>query len=194
MTTLPFLTPPAAISKRKCGNSASGVLELPVLGGLTVGESAVITELLAEEQSAFVKGAKISDVIAKAEGISLSEAFSIIEQSITGAELEQRADEIRTRHAEKIDEVARIYRTAGARNMEATVTALIRCRCDLPQWGLADTRTLHRALFNDVWQLAQDEQDAEDNPSAPATEEDLGKQPAAGGAARKRTGRASSGS
>lgn len=194
MTALPFLTPPATASKRKCGNSASGILELPVLGGMTVGESAVITELLAEEQSAFVKGAQISDAIAKAESISLSEAFSIIEQSITGAKLEEKADEIRTRHAAKIDEVARIYRTAGQRNMEATVTAMIRCRCDLPAWSVADTRTMHRALFNDVWQLAQDEQDAEDNPAAPPTEEDLGKQPAADGAAKKRTGRASSGS
>ena len=176
MTSLPFLTPPVAQEKRKCGNAASGVLEMPVLGGLTVGEAAVISDLLANEQSSFVKGAQISDAIAKAEGISISEAFNIIEKSITGQELEEEADEIRQR------------------NIESTVTALVRCRLDLPSWSVDDTRKMHRALYNDIWALAQDEQEAEDNPATPPTEEELGKQPAAAGRGRKRTGGESSGS
>lgn len=194
MTSLPFLTPPVAQEKRKCGNAASGVLEMPVLGGLTVGEAAVISELLANEQSSFVKGAQISDAIAKAEGISISEAFNIIEKAITGQELEEKADEIRKRHAGRIEEVARVYMNAGQRNIESTVTALVRCRLDLPSWSVEDTRKMHRALYNDIWALAQDEQEAEDNPATPPTEEELGKQPAAAGRGRKRTGAASSGS
>lgn len=192
MSILPFLTPPAAQQKRKCGNAASGVLEMPVLGGLTVGESAVINELLASEQSAFVKGAQIADAIAKAEEISISEAFSIIESAISGRELEAEAEIIRTRHAAQIAEVARVYASAGQRNMEATVTAMIQCRCKLSDWGIQDTRQMHRALFNAIWALAQEEQEAEAMPNDPPTEEELGKQRPADGAGAKRTGRKSS--
>lgn len=192
MPTLPFVQTPAAPKMRRLGTPASGVLEMPVLGGLTVGESAVITELLANEQSSFVKGAQIADAIAKAEGISISEAFNIIEGSISGKEMEPRAEEIRTTHAALIQEVAHVYAAAGQRNMAASVTALIRCRCDLPDWTVEDTNKMHRTLFNAIWQLAQEENDAEAMPSDPPTEEELGKQPAAAGAAAKRTGAKSS--
>jgi hypothetical protein len=193
MPTLPFVLPPAEPVRRRLGTPASGILEMPVLGGLTVGESAVISELLATEQSSFVKGAQIADAIAKAEQISISEAFNIIEGAISGRQLEQRAEEIRTTHAALIQEVAQVYAAAGQRNMEATVTALIRCRCNLPDWSLADTHKMPRALFNPIWQLAQEEADAEAMPSEPPSEEELGKPPAADGAAVKRTGRRSSG-
>jgi hypothetical protein len=192
MPQLPFVQAPEAPTNRRLGTPASGILEMPVLGGLTVGESAVISELLANEQSSFVKGAQIADAIAKAEQISISEAFNIIEGAISGRQLEERAEEIRTKHAALIQEVAQVYASAGQRNMESTVTALIRCRCALPDWSVADTRQMHRALFNAIWQLAQEESDAEAMPSEPPTEEELGKPPAADGAAAKRTGRRSS--
>ena len=193
MPSLPFVQAPDAPTRRRLGTAASGILELPVLGGLTVGESAVISELLANEQSSFVKGAQIADAIAKAEAISISEAFNIIEGAISGRQLEERAEDIRTSHAAQIQEVAQVYAAAGQRNMEATVTALIRCRCNLPDWGINDTRQMHRALFNAIWQLAQEEADAEAMPSEPPTEEELGKQPPADGSGAKRTGRRSSG-
>ena len=192
MPQLPFLQQPDAPSTRRLGTPASGILEMPVLGGLTVGESSVISELLANEQSSFVKGAQIADAIAKAEEISISEAFNIIEAAISGRQLEERAEEIRTKHAALIQEVAQVYASAGSRNMTATVTALIKCRCKLPDWSVSDTNQMHRALFNAIWQLAQDESDAEAMPSEPPTEEELGKQQAADGAATKRTGRRSS--
>ena len=165
---------------------------MPTLGGLTVGESATIAELQANEQSSFVRGAQIADAIAKAEDISISEAFNIVEGAISGRQMEERAEEIRTRHAAQIQEVALVYAAAGQRNMEATVTALIRCRCGLPEWSVSDTRQMHRALFNAIWQLAQEEIDAEGLPSEPPTEEELGKQLPAPGSASKRTGRRSS--
>lgn len=193
MRTLPFVQAPAAPTKRRIGTPASGILEMPVLGGLTVGESALISELLASSQSAFVKGAQIADAISKAENISISEAFSIVESAISGKALEDEAERIRTSHAEQIEEVARIYASAGQRNMEATVTALIRTRCDQPDWGVEDTRTLHKVLFNGIWQLAQDEQQAEDTASEPPSDEELGKPRPASGAGTKRTGAASSG-
>jgi hypothetical protein len=164
-------------------------LELPVLGGLTVGESAVITDLLASEQSSFVAGARIADLIAKTEKISLAEAFAIIEAAVSGNPLEEKADAIRIRHAKQIEEVARIYAGAGQRNMAATVTALIRCRLGMEDWSIEDTNQMHRALFNAIWELAQDEQAAEDQPAAERPDEEtLGKPPAANGKGKKPTG------
>jgi hypothetical protein len=190
---LPFLQAPAAPRKRVVGNNESGTLELPVLGGLTVGESAVIADLLAGEQSSFVKGAQIADAIAKEEHITLLEAFQLIENAIGGKELEPAAETMRLKHAARIEEVARIYTASGQRNMEASVTALVRCRLQLPDWSLEDTRGLHRRLFNDIYDVLLDEQAAENDTAAPPTEEELGKPPAEPGAAKPSTGKKSSG-
>jgi hypothetical protein len=191
---LPFITPPAAPSTRRVGNDRCGILELEVRGGLTVGESATIAELLAGEQSSFVRGAQIADAIAKEENLSLTEAFQIIESAIGGRSLEPEADAIRLRHAERIDEVGRVFALAGRRDREATVTALIRSRCGQPTWTLADTQNLDQALFDDIWALAREEQDAEDMPSTPPTEEELKKPLPEQPAAKKRPGPKSSGS
>lgn len=191
---LPFITPPAPRTTRQIGNAQVGVLEVEVRGGLTVGESATISELLAEEQSSFVRGAQIADAIAKEESISLTEAFQVIESAIAGRPLEADADAIRLRHAERIAEVARVYSKAGQVNMTATVTALVRSRCNLPSWGLSDTEAMDKPLFDGLWQLAQDEQSAEDLPSSPPSEDELKKQLPAAPAGNKRTGRRSTGS
>ena len=149
---------------------------------------------MATEQSSFVQGARIADAIAKAENISISEAFNIIEQSVRGADLEPQADAIRIRYAAQIEDVARVYANAGKRNMTATVTALIRCRLNLPAWSLDDTATLLEPLFNDIWELAEFEQSAEDAPAPDAPDDDLlGKPPEESGSGMKRTGRRSRG-
>lgn len=192
MSKLPFVVAPRTPELRRVGNEVTGVLEIPVLGGITVGEAAVTADLLANEQQAFVQGARIADAIAKEENITLSEAFHIVEAGAFGKELDSKADEIRTRNAERIEQVARIYANAGRRNMEATVTALLRCRLNLPDWGIEDTRTMHEVLFNGVLELAREEQDAENMTSAPITEEDLKKQPPEATTPPKRTGRKSS--
>lgn len=194
MRSLPFIQAPDSQTTRRVGNAASGVLELAVYGGLTVGESAFISDEMSKQQSAFVKGAQIADAMSQAEGISISEAFSIIEDAIAGKQLEPEADAIRSRHAAAITDVARIYTTAGQANMVATVTALVRYRCGMDDWSLTDTGRMHRALFNDIWELAKEEQDAEQNKPEPPSEEELGKQPPASGSRAKRTGRKSSGS
>ena len=191
---LPFIQPPAPTSTRRIGNAQSGIVEVEVRGGLTVGESATISELLSGEQSSFVKGAQIADAIAKEEDISLTEAFQIIESAIAGKALEAAADAIRLRHAARIEEVARCYASAGQRNLEATVVALVRSRCaGCEAFSLDDVRQMPKALFEGLWALAQDEQAAEDLPANPPTEEELGKPPLEESSAKRRTGRGSSG-
>ena len=90
--------------------------------------------------------------------------------------------------------MARVYSKAGQVNMTATVTALVRSRCNLPSWSLSDTEAMDKPLFDGLWQLAQDEQGAEDLPSSPPSEDELKKQPPAVPAGNKRTGRRSTGS
>lgn len=198
---LPFTTTPSPAIKRPCGNAASGILELPVLGGLTVGESSMINQqLLLMETSSFVEAAKAAEAIATEESsrlgreFALSEAFQIVDNAITGRAMEDEAVEIRIRHAARIERVAQVYAQVAVSNMQATVTALINQRLNLPEWGVEDTRTLHRALFQDIWQLAQDEQEAENNPSAPPTDEELKKPQPEEATGRKRRGKPSTGS
>ncbi len=155
MPSLPFIKPPAPRALRQIGNEQVGVLEVEVRGGLTVGESATISELLAEEQSSFVRGAQIADAIAKEESISLTEAFQIIESAIAGRPLEAEADAIRLRHAERIAEVARVYAQAGQRNLEATVCAIVRSRCTgCSSFSIEEVRGMDKPLFDGLWQLA----------------------------------------
>jgi hypothetical protein len=166
---------------------------VPVLGGLTVAESATIQELLAKDQSTFVKAAQIADAIAKAEGVTLVEAFELVEAAVAGRELEPNAMAMKLRHAVRMEEMGQVLRSAGERTRQATVTALIRHRLGMAEWGMEDTQGLHRKLFDELYRLAEDETVAEDLPSKPRTEEELGKPQAGDGARRRGTGKRSSG-
>lgn len=189
MKSLPFIKAPVEPGTKRVGTKGSGILEFPVLGGLTVGESSLIAEYMSREQSAFVKGAQIADSIAKVEGMTISEAFAILEDTLRGRELEPAAEAIRLRHASRIEEVGRIYAAAGAANMAATVTALVVSRLGVKDWTLEDTASMPRVLFDGIWALAQEETEAEQQDTAePADEETLGKPPEESGRSRKRTG------
>lgn len=194
MKALPFVVTPAERIKRRIGTEASGVLEFEVRGGLTVAESATISELLANEPSTFVRAAQIADGIAKAEDISLLEAFSVVEKAAYGQDLEDGANQIRIKHAKAIEEVVHLFAASGQRNMEASVTALVRCRLSMADWSMEDTRRMDRVLFNGIWQLIVDEQKAEELEVSKPNEEELGKQRQANGSSRKRNGIKSSGS
>jgi len=191
MTALPFITAPAAPTTRDVGTAAAGILRFPVLGGVTVGESVVLNELLVDKPNAFVAAARIADSIAKEEKVTLLEAFTVIEHSVSGIALEAAADEIRLRHAARIDEVIKVFSASNDYTKEAAVTALVRCRLDLPSWGITDTRKMLQPLFDGIYALYQEELSAEGTESAPVTEEELGKpQPVSGGPS-KPTGRKS---
>lgn len=178
---------------RRVGNEASGILEMPVRGGLTVDESNTIAEILADQPSELVAGAKLADAIAAEEEISITEAYQIIENTIAGRPLEPAADAIRLKHAARIREVHNIYERSSRTVTIATVTSFIRHRLDRPEWSVSDTGTLHRALLRDIYDLAMDENQAEAAPPAPPTEDDLKKQPPASPPKTKRSGTKSSG-
>ena len=193
MTGLPYVTPPQAQPPRRIGTPATGILEVPVQGGLTVEESDTRDKLLADDASAFVEGAKVAAAIAAAEECSIMAAFDIIEKGISGPIDDPAAESLRLKYAADIDRVARVYQTRGARNMTASATAIIRHRLNLPSWTVEQTRKLPRMLQEGLWQLVCDEQNAERLPAEPITEEDLKKPPADDGSPSEPTGPASSG-
>lgn len=191
MLDLPYAVAPRQHPPRRVGTLDSGILEIPVLGGLTVDESTTITELLADDVSAFVQGAQLADAIAQAEQISQPEAFAIIEDVMAGKRLEGKAEAIRLRYAERLEGLATVYAGAGERNIRASVTAIIRWRLDRPGWVMPPK--FPRVLLQDIWQLVMDEQAAERLPANKPTDDDLKKQPPVSGKRRERTGKASSG-
>ena len=190
--SLPWITAPTEQPPRRIGTPASGVLEIPVLGGLTVEEARLIAELTAEDVSAFVLGAQLAEAISTDEEISLLEAFDLVEAVVAGRPLEGASAEIRIRHAEQLQAVASAYAAGGQRQIEASVTAIVRCRLNQPGWTIPPR--FPRVLLDGIWALIREEQAAERLPTAPITEDDLGKPQAADGSPSKPTGRRSSGS
>lgn len=194
MTGLPYVKPPQAFPPRRIGNDASGILDVPVLGGLTVQEVDTIADLLADDISPQVAEAEAAVAMAAVEGCTIMEAYQVVRDSIPGEPLDDpRAEEMRLRHAGRIDAVVGAWNVAGRRNAHAAVTAIIRHRLGMPEWTPAETAQLPRLLQEGLRQLIRDEQDAEALPAEPLTEDDLKKPPTAGGDPNKPTGPESSG-
>ena len=178
---------------RRCGNEKTGVLEFPILGGLTVGESQIINQMSGSQESSLAESARLAQRVAKAEKISLSEAFGVIEKALSGTLDDPKQMELVERHQEVIDELRIFFGQQGVKTQTATVTALIRCRLNLPDWD--DMAHLPRALFDDIWEFAQSEIEREEHePAAAPTEEELGKQPEASKNGKRLTTTASVGS
>lgn len=195
MATLPFLQPPAEPRKRKCGNDESGIIEVPLFGGITVGEAATVSDLTTAEDSSLVMAAKAADAIAKTEGITISEAFDVIEKAVNRTPLEQGGEDIRLRHLGVIESVGSSYLRSGRTQTLALITSILRHRLRLPDWGMADTAGLHKAILDDLIQLVDDERAAELLPAGTnPDDETLGKPPVESGSPSKRTGTKSAGS
>ena len=193
MTSLPFIQPPAAPKMQRCGNEQTGVLEFPILGGLTVGESQIINQMSGSQESSLAESARLAQQIAKVESISLAEAFGVIEKSLSGTLDDPKQMELVERHQDVIDRLRVFFAQQGIKTQTATVTALIRCRLNLPDWD--DMAHLPQALFDDIWNFAQSEQAQEDQePASPPTEEELGKPQGASKNGKRLTTTASVGS
>jgi len=194
MTGLPYIKPPETFAPRRIGNDASGILEVPVLGGLTVEEIETVTELLDGFPSARVAEAEAAMAIAAAEDCTPIEAYRVVHDGLIGLPLDDPlAETMRLRHAARIHEVNKIFEAAGRLNRLSSVTAIIRHRLNRPNWTTAETLRLPRLLGDDLWRLVMDEQDAENLPAEPVTEEDLKKPLAGDGSPSEQTGEPSSG-
>ena len=174
MTGLPFVQQPAKPKTKRCGTAQSGILEFPVLGGLTVGESKTIAQLVGNTNTVFIASAKVAHRIAEKENITISEAFSLVEQTLGGQTLEPKADEAVKRNSDDIDELRELCSEHGHKAERALVIALVRSRLNMPDWDAVDD--MHQALFDAIASFGVEEQNAEEIEAAePPTEADLKK-------------------
>ena len=193
MSGLPFVQPPAAPKTKRCGNAQSGVLEFPVLGGLTVGESKTITKIVGNANAVFIASAKCAHRIAEKEGITISEAFSLVESSLNGQALEGKAEEAAKRNEADINKLRELCVQQAELSQRALVIALVRSRLNMPDWDAVDD--MHGVLFQEIAVFGAEEQAAEDTEAAePPTEETLKKQPKASRNGKRSTTTASVGS
>jgi hypothetical protein len=185
-----YKQPPAAPQTRLIGNERVGIIEVPVLGGLTIEEDETIAELTDKGSSVMVLASRKAQAIELAEKISLVEAYRILEDAVCAKPQEEAARVIALRHAEAVSEVRTAWTEAGSLNRRATVTALLRHRLGVPEIP----QGFPRVLFNALADLAEEEQAAENLPPQPVTAEALGKPPEAKSSGKRRTGARSSGS
>lgn len=185
------------LEPRRIGTPATGILDIPILGFLTVQEEDTITELTSEDDSVFVTAAKIAEQIALAEStedhpVSIAETFAIVEASVSRQPLEPDAEAIRLRHAAQIERVAQLVASVGARRSTATATAIIRHRLNQPSWTVQQTRELPALLRQELSAIADAEQNPHREAVQPPSEEDLKKLPPVSGKRSKQTGAGSS--
>jgi hypothetical protein len=193
---IPWVVQPATRTTKRLGNDSTGIIEMPVCGGLLTGEDRLIGELIAEQGDLQKAEAELCDLIATSEGITLMEARQIILNYANNAEQDPAAAAIADKHAAAIATYQALTRSYGYLLMDATVTALMVGRLGMKGWTIEDTRNsdqMTRGLYLAIWEFAQEEAAAERGEKSEVTEESLGK-PSAAPPARKRTGKSSSGS
>jgi hypothetical protein len=194
-----YKKPPAAPQTRLIGNEQVGILEVPILGGLTIEEDETIDEMINSADSVVVLASQAAQRIVleenrtRAEGepeLTSLEAYRIIEDAIFHRTMEPKAHSISIRHAEAIVAVRTAHKELESFRSKALVTALLRHRLgvhDIPP-------KFPRLLYYGLVALGEEEKTSEEFPSVPMTAEALGKPPKAKRAARKRTGTPDSGS
>ena len=188
--SLPFAVQPVRRMYR-IGNEDSGIIEMPICGGLLRKEREHIEALTRTDDSLFVLSARSAAKISEAEGISLSEAVEALQG---GGVASGPLMEIRLKHADELQVVIDASLKENHRFKFATITAMMRVRGGMPDWAVEDWEGQPDVIIDGVYALAQLEMAAE--PSAqptPITEELLGKQPLEKSEAPRSTGKRASG-
>jgi hypothetical protein len=165
---------------------------LPRFGGLTTGEDRVIGEALTDAPDVAKALAELCDLIGTAEGLSLLEARKVVVGPAEGDQAEPKALELADKYRAEIKTYSKLSRQYGYSLMDATVTAFMDARSGLDGWEMRHTKGMMRDVFLAVWNRAQEEIKAENQPVVEPTEESMGK-PLAVKPASKRTGRRSTG-
>jgi len=142
-------------------------------GGLTAGEDELISELSADAPDSFVAAAKAADAIATAEGITIEEAYKLVSKL---AESGCDGSDVSVKHAALIANVRRAYRASGTIWMRATVTAMVRRRAGVASFTMEDAMDLSRGIYRKIYDFAQAEVAAENQPEEEPSAEELGKQ------------------
>jgi len=178
--SLPFVTAPVKATKQQIGNYAIGIVELPVLSSLKVGEVITTNALLegtdAEGGKALIQVTRLAQRISTEQKMSITEAFSAIEASLLSQEISEDQHQLKALYLEEFVELSQTYSTQGQTRIIASVTSLIRHRLKRPDWTMAQTRDLPNELVESLFQFYESERLSGDPiDGAPRTEEELKK-------------------
>ncbi|MCP4848503.1 MAG: hypothetical protein GY899_11215 [Verrucomicrobiaceae bacterium] len=175
---LPFLTAPPEPRKQKVGNESIGILELPVWSSLLMGEIITTEELMADSNvnAPLVLLSQLAEKVALEAGITLVEAFSVMEDASVGIEMDTRGSELKARYIEEVTEISEALHSNGRSRLLSSVTSLIRHRLGRDDWKLQDTKRLSGDLVNELYAFYEQER-VRGNPGKgePTTEEEIKK-------------------
>lgn len=179
---LPFVVAPAKVKRQRVGTKATGIVELPVLGSLQVGEVITVSDLTGDDESSVVIAAKLAQRISGEQEITISEAFALVEAAALGKDLAPEQDAIRLQYLPEVAELTKSWVERGRKRMLASVTALIQHRLERPGWSMADTVKLPQPLMEALFAFFEAERSAAEPDSyAPPSEEEIKKpQPVVG--------------
>ncbi|MDP6197439.1 MAG: hypothetical protein QGG29_08710 [Prochlorococcaceae cyanobacterium ETNP18_MAG_17] len=178
--SLPFVTAPAKATKQQIGNDVIGIVELPVLSSLKIGEVITTNALLegtdAEGGKALIQVTRLAQRISTERKMSITEAFSAIEASLLSQEISEDQHQLKALYLEEFVELSQTYSTQGQTRIIASVTSLIRHRLKRPDWTMEQTRDLPNDLVDSLFQFYERERLSGDPiDGAPRTEEELKK-------------------
>ena len=178
--SLPFLTAPAKATRKQIGNDVIGIVELPVLSSLKIGEVLTTTALLegtdAEGSKALVQVTRLAQRISNEQKMSITEAFAAIEASLIAENVSDEQHEIKAKYLEEFIELSQAYSSQGQTRILASVTSLIRHRLKRPGWTVEQTKELPSELVDALFHFYESERLSGDPiTGAPRTEEELKK-------------------
>jgi len=168
---LPFVVEPK-YKKYTLGNESTGVLEIRVVGDLTVAELATIANL-ESGISLFETASKLAVEISEAEGLDLMRVYHFVNNAAMDSEVEEELLPLKVKYAEKIRVLCTIITDRTLDNQLAVVTAIIKHRLN-PDWTIADSAELPARLVAELFDFATLEQ-ADALPEAKLTEADVKK-------------------
>jgi hypothetical protein len=177
MIDLPFVSTPRKPKTVKIGSKEVGELELQVFNSLLVGESMTFDQLYGHSNEHMVSASRLAERISSEQEISILEAFSTVALASQGLSLSEEQLKIKLLYPEEILDVGQKITADGLRRMQAGVTALLRYRCDRPDWSIEDNAKLPKALFDALWLFyKQEDEGGQPSSSAPPSEQQIKKQ------------------
>ena len=163
---------------RRVGTKATGILQVPIYGGITTDEDTEYALLLADLPSALEAAARLAEAMhVQHDGMTRVEAYAVIQGHLAGSEPEPAALELILQHAGQLEDIKRQWVREFQSRRIAAVTALLRVRLGATDETIASVRKRPRKLIEALYAIWQDEQAAEAADAAPMTEDDIKKQP-----------------
>lgn len=176
--SIPYrLWPEPQVTTRTVGNRRTGIIDVPLYGGITTDEDTEYALLLADLPSALEAAARLAEAWHVQHSMTRVEAYAVIQGHLAGITPEDAAQELILQHAAELESIKRQWVREFQSRRLAAVTALLRIRLGAADTTIAAVRKLPRTLRDGLYDVWQEEQAAETEAIEPLTEDDVKKQP-----------------